>query len=153
PLEPVANGRRELARRKQPGLLREIRVDVGLHQQRSDLLRVRTGATVKEHERRLSQRRVVENGLEEQRIGAAQLEVAAAPVAGMYMNRQAESAGFDGDVVEDDVLNRHVLGLVRNVRACLLRIGAIGGGLVAARKVEWPQIRDLVLDRDSSLAL
>ena len=108
-LEPAADRPREVTRIAKEGLGGEIRVHVRLAEKRRRLIGERPAA-VDEHERRLPERRVVEHGLEQQRVAAGDPVVAADARAGMDVDGDAEPAGLARDVVEEKILERLVLG-------------------------------------------
>ncbi len=101
--EPLSHRRPEKRGRKLERLAGEIQVGVRLLHQRGDLAGERPAA-VQHHEFRFSQRRIVQNGFEQQRVCAGNLKVAARTGHRVNVNRHSETAALARNVTKQVVL-------------------------------------------------
>src|SRR5690242_11873975 len=107
----------------------------------------------------LAQSRVIQNALEQYRVGAGQHEVGSATAASVEMNGQAKASCLGRDVTEEIVLEFDVLARLRRAACGVARIDGPGlsqcGGRIHRRrsKIEAPQVSRFKLDGHCAILL
>ena len=130
--------------------MRDVEVDVRFLEDCADL--VDEGpAAVEENEVAPAEAGVVEEGFEEERVVAGDVEVASAACGGVDVNGHPEAAALLRDVAEEEVLQAFVLGWVWVRRVQQRGVDAGRFGLWDVVEAEGAEVGDLEFFGDSAL--